>query len=155
MLFDLHHEGSNVGLRATSAAPANHVQWYYPAGTPPSPFHHHQHHHHQPVPFYGYVHLWMDLYRRYLMYKTCFVSSVLYSHILWGPYNMHIFHKWDSYCCELDFVWNNLYVHFRNGQSLMLWFPWLPYFQVLSFIHCYWYQLQPCKWILYNWIWTT
>ncbi|XP_050250231.1 probable RNA-binding protein ARP1 isoform X2 [Quercus robur] len=47
-------QGSNVGLRATSAAPANHVQWYYPAGTPPSPFHHHQHHHHQPVPFYGY-----------------------------------------------------------------------------------------------------
>ncbi|KAL4621359.1 hypothetical protein ACB092_06G221800 [Castanea dentata] len=47
-------QGSNVGPRATSAAPANHVQWYYPAGTPPSPFHHHQHHHHQPVPFYGY-----------------------------------------------------------------------------------------------------
>lgn len=60
MLLDLHHEGSNVGPRAMSAAPANHVQWYYPAGTPPSPFHHHQHHHHQPIPFYGYVHLWMD-----------------------------------------------------------------------------------------------
>ncbi|GMI80630.1 ABA-regulated RNA-binding protein 1 [Hibiscus trionum] len=46
-------QGSNVGPRATSAAPANHVQWYYPAvGTPASPFHHH--HHHQAVPFYGY-----------------------------------------------------------------------------------------------------
>ena len=63
----------------------------------------------------------------------------LYSHILWGPYDMHIFHKWDSFYCELDFMWNNLYIHFRNEQSLMLWFPWLPYFQVLSYIHCYWY----------------
>ncbi|KAL4386317.1 hypothetical protein GQ457_09G028880 [Hibiscus cannabinus] len=45
-------QGSNGGPRATSAAPANHVQWYYPAvGTPASPFHHH---HHQAVPFYGY-----------------------------------------------------------------------------------------------------
>ncbi|KAI9157412.1 hypothetical protein LWI28_022164 [Acer negundo] len=50
--------GSNVGPRSTSAAPpANHVQWYYPAGTHATPFHHHQqqhHHHHQAVPFYGY-----------------------------------------------------------------------------------------------------
>ncbi|GMI87013.1 ABA-regulated RNA-binding protein 1 [Hibiscus trionum] len=45
-------QGSNVGPRATSAAPANHVPWYYPAvGTPASPFHHQ---HHQAVPFYGY-----------------------------------------------------------------------------------------------------
>ncbi|OMO71605.1 hypothetical protein CCACVL1_18139 [Corchorus capsularis] len=44
-------QGSNVGPRATSAAPANHVQWYYPAGTPATPFHHQ---HHQAVPFYGY-----------------------------------------------------------------------------------------------------
>ncbi|MBA0813726.1 hypothetical protein Gohar_027550 [Gossypium harknessii] len=45
-------QGSNVGPRATSAAPANHVHWYYPAvGTPASPFHHQ---HHQAVPFYGY-----------------------------------------------------------------------------------------------------
>ncbi|EOY18527.1 RNA-binding family protein isoform 3 [Theobroma cacao] len=44
-------QGSNVGPRAASAAPANPVQWYYPAGTPASPFHHQ---HHQAVPFYGY-----------------------------------------------------------------------------------------------------
>ncbi|XP_039067345.1 probable RNA-binding protein ARP1 isoform X1 [Hibiscus syriacus] len=43
-------QGSNVGPRATSAAPANHLQWYYPAvGTPASHFHHHQ-----AVPFYSY-----------------------------------------------------------------------------------------------------
>ncbi|KAK1571052.1 hypothetical protein Q3G72_011189 [Acer saccharum] len=52
-------QGSNVGPRSTSAAPpANHVQWYYPAGTHATPFHHQQqqqhHHHHQAVPFYGY-----------------------------------------------------------------------------------------------------
>ncbi|XVF75486.1 hypothetical protein PTKIN_Ptkin13bG0191700 [Pterospermum kingtungense] len=42
-------QGSNVGPRATSAAvPVNHVQWYYPAGTPASPYPH------QAVPFYGY-----------------------------------------------------------------------------------------------------
>ncbi|KAA8539363.1 hypothetical protein F0562_026055 [Nyssa sinensis] len=44
-------QGSNVGPRSASPAPASHVQWYYPAGTPASPFHHQ---HHQPVPFYGY-----------------------------------------------------------------------------------------------------
>ncbi|KAI5648791.1 hypothetical protein M9H77_34796 [Catharanthus roseus] len=50
-------QGNNVGPRATSAAPANHVQWYYPAGPPAaaaaaaSPFHHQ---HHQAVPFYGF-----------------------------------------------------------------------------------------------------
>ncbi|XP_031283024.1 probable RNA-binding protein ARP1, partial [Pistacia vera] len=49
--FDVNHEGSNVGPRSTSAAPANHVQWYYPPGTPTAPFHHQ---HQQPVPFYGY-----------------------------------------------------------------------------------------------------
>lgn len=51
---NVHDEGSNGGPRPTSAAPANQMQWYYPAaaGTPPSPFHHQ---HHQPVPFYGYV----------------------------------------------------------------------------------------------------
>ncbi|VVA12313.1 PREDICTED: RNA-binding [Prunus dulcis] len=46
--------GSNGGgARSMSPAPANHVQWYYPApaGTPATPFHHQ---HHQPVPFYGY-----------------------------------------------------------------------------------------------------
>ncbi|XVF83308.1 hypothetical protein PTKIN_Ptkin16aG0476400 [Pterospermum kingtungense] len=47
----LPQQGSNVGPRATSAAPANHVQWYYPAGTPSSAF---PHQHHQAVPFYGY-----------------------------------------------------------------------------------------------------
>ncbi|KAK3015375.1 hypothetical protein RJ639_005876 [Escallonia herrerae] len=42
----------NVGPRsAAPPAPATHVQWYYPAGTPASPFHHQ---HHQAVPFYGY-----------------------------------------------------------------------------------------------------
>ncbi|KAL5569238.1 hypothetical protein UlMin_025813 [Ulmus minor] len=45
-------QGSNVGPRSISPAPANHVQWYYPTGTPAaSPFHHQQHH---AVPFYGY-----------------------------------------------------------------------------------------------------
>ncbi|KAM1182759.1 hypothetical protein ACFX14_001132 [Malus domestica] len=47
--------GSNGGgARSMSPAPANHVQWYYPAptGTPTTtPFHHQ---HHQAVPFYGY-----------------------------------------------------------------------------------------------------
>ncbi|XP_038891950.1 probable RNA-binding protein ARP1 isoform X2 [Benincasa hispida] len=46
--------GSNGGgPRTTSATatPGNHVQWYYPAGTHPTPFHHQPH---QPVPFYGY-----------------------------------------------------------------------------------------------------
>ncbi|GMP22763.1 hypothetical protein CsSME_00000638 [Camellia sinensis var. sinensis] len=47
---------SNVGPRSVSPAPGSHVQWYYPAGTPPSPFHHHQQiQHHQAVPFYGYT----------------------------------------------------------------------------------------------------
>lgn len=41
-------QGSNVGPRATLAAPANHMQWYYPAGTTPPSFHH------QTIPFYGY-----------------------------------------------------------------------------------------------------
>ncbi|KAL4281278.1 hypothetical protein GQ457_03G027520 [Hibiscus cannabinus] len=42
-------QGSKVGPRATSVAPANHVQWYYPAGTPaPAPAFH------QAVPFYGF-----------------------------------------------------------------------------------------------------
>ncbi|KAG2729997.1 hypothetical protein I3843_01G268800 [Carya illinoinensis] len=41
-------QGSNGGARPATGAPANQVQWYYPAGTPPSPFHH------QPLPFYGY-----------------------------------------------------------------------------------------------------
>ncbi|XP_024029303.1 probable RNA-binding protein ARP1 [Morus notabilis] len=44
-------QGSNVGPRSMSPAPANHVQWYYPAGTPAAPFHHQQHH---AVPYYGY-----------------------------------------------------------------------------------------------------
>ncbi|CAL5365691.1 unnamed protein product [Camellia sinensis] len=49
-------QGSNVGPRSLSPAPGSHVQWYYPAGTPPSPFHHHQQiQHHQAVPFYGYT----------------------------------------------------------------------------------------------------
>lgn len=46
-------QGSNGGPRSTSSVPANHVQWYYPAGTPASAYHHH-HQHHQAVPFYGY-----------------------------------------------------------------------------------------------------
>ncbi|GLT70082.1 hypothetical protein SLA2020_421820 [Shorea laevis] len=46
-------QGSNVGTRSMSPAPAGQIQWYYPAGTPAAPFHH-QHHHHQPIPFYGY-----------------------------------------------------------------------------------------------------
>ncbi|KAJ6900551.1 RNA-binding protein ARP1 isoform X1 [Populus alba x Populus x berolinensis] len=43
----------NAGPRSTPAPPANHVQWYYPAGSAAaaSPFHHQ---HHQAVPFYGY-----------------------------------------------------------------------------------------------------
>ncbi|XP_038992035.1 probable RNA-binding protein ARP1 [Hibiscus syriacus] len=50
-------QGSNVGLRAMSAAPVNHVQWYYPeVGTPTSHFHHQQQRqlHHQVVSYYGY-----------------------------------------------------------------------------------------------------
>ncbi|KAG2723577.1 hypothetical protein I3760_02G176000 [Carya illinoinensis] len=44
-------QGYNGGA---TPAPANYqVQWYYPAGTPPSPFQHH-HHHRPAVPFYGY-----------------------------------------------------------------------------------------------------
>ncbi|KAL3820097.1 hypothetical protein ACJIZ3_006002 [Penstemon smallii] len=46
-------QGVNVGPRATtSPAPANPVQWYYPAAAPAAratPLHHHQ-----AVPFYGY-----------------------------------------------------------------------------------------------------
>ncbi|XP_006485938.1 probable RNA-binding protein ARP1 isoform X2 [Citrus sinensis] len=57
-------QGSNVGPRSTSSAPANHVQWYYPAGTPATPFHHHQHH--QAVPFYGYS-------------PTCIATDVSYN----------------------------------------------------------------------------
>ncbi|GMI63342.1 ABA-regulated RNA-binding protein 1 [Hibiscus trionum] len=38
---------SKVGPRATSVAPANHVQWYYPTGTSAPVFH-------QAVPFYGF-----------------------------------------------------------------------------------------------------
>ncbi|KDP46154.1 hypothetical protein JCGZ_06665 [Jatropha curcas] len=45
-------QGSNVGPRSTSSAPVNHVQWYYPAGSPAAPFHHQ---HHQAVPYYGYT----------------------------------------------------------------------------------------------------
>ncbi|XP_022855037.1 probable RNA-binding protein ARP1 isoform X2 [Olea europaea var. sylvestris] len=46
-------QGVNVGPRATSTAPANHVQCYYPAGAPTPPmFYHHQHH--QAFPVYGY-----------------------------------------------------------------------------------------------------
>ncbi|TYH73480.1 hypothetical protein ES332_D05G332700v1 [Gossypium tomentosum] len=44
----IDNEGSNVGPRATPVAPANQVQWYYPAGASAPPFHH------QAVPFYGY-----------------------------------------------------------------------------------------------------
>ncbi|XP_024462447.1 probable RNA-binding protein ARP1 isoform X3 [Populus trichocarpa] len=47
-------QGPNIiaGPRSTPAPPANHVQWYYPAGSAAaSPFHHQ---HHQAVPFYGY-----------------------------------------------------------------------------------------------------
>ncbi|XP_038691506.1 probable RNA-binding protein ARP1 isoform X2 [Tripterygium wilfordii] len=47
-------EGSNGGPRSASPAPANQVHWYYPAGTPASPFYHHQHQHHHALPFYGY-----------------------------------------------------------------------------------------------------
>ncbi|PON64334.1 Splicing factor-like protein [Trema orientale] len=49
-------QGSNVGPRSMSPAPpANHVQWYYPAGTPAAtPFHHQHQHHHHAVPYYGY-----------------------------------------------------------------------------------------------------
>ncbi|KAK6933306.1 RNA recognition motif domain, partial [Dillenia turbinata] len=49
----LQPQGSNAMPRSTAAAPASHVQWYYPAATTPaSPFHHQ---HHQAVPFYGYL----------------------------------------------------------------------------------------------------
>jgi len=52
-VIKFNHEGPNIiaGPRSTPAAPANHVQWYYPAGSAAaSPFHHQ---HHQAVPFYG------------------------------------------------------------------------------------------------------
>ncbi|KAG8645203.1 probable RNA-binding protein ARP1 isoform X2 [Manihot esculenta] len=45
-------QGSKVGPRSASSALANHAQWYYPAGSPASPFHHQQH---QAIPFYGYT----------------------------------------------------------------------------------------------------
>lgn len=60
---------------APAPAPANHVQWYYPAGTPAAasvPFHHQ---HHQAVPFYGYVYYTLffnvhhDFFWVYLIYK--------------------------------------------------------------------------------------
>ncbi|KAJ8766081.1 hypothetical protein K2173_020597 [Erythroxylum novogranatense] len=44
-------QASTVRPSSTLQAPANHVQWYYPAGSPAQPFHH-QHHH--AVPVYGY-----------------------------------------------------------------------------------------------------
>ncbi|CAI9091001.1 OLC1v1025915C1 [Oldenlandia corymbosa var. corymbosa] len=48
-----------VGPRVpNTAAPASHVQWYYPAGAPApapaAPFPHHHHQHHQAIPFFGY-----------------------------------------------------------------------------------------------------
>ncbi|KAJ1390596.1 RNA-binding domain superfamily [Sesbania bispinosa] len=47
-------EGSNGGgpKNNASRAPVNHVQWYYPVGTPASPFHHPHAH---ALPFYGYA----------------------------------------------------------------------------------------------------
>ncbi|CAK9155121.1 unnamed protein product [Ilex paraguariensis] len=40
---------TNIGPRSTSnGPPTNQVPWYYPVGTPASPFHH------QAVPYYGY-----------------------------------------------------------------------------------------------------
>lgn len=45
-------QGTNVGQRGYSAAHANHVQWYHPAGNAPASPYHHQHH--QAVPFFGY-----------------------------------------------------------------------------------------------------
>ncbi|KAE9615322.1 hypothetical protein Lal_00048153 [Lupinus albus] len=45
-------EGSNGGGQrnnTSSTQAANHVQWYYPVGTPASPFHH------QTLPYYGYT----------------------------------------------------------------------------------------------------
>lgn len=46
--------GSNVGSRSAASAPPTSVQWYYPAATPPSPFHPHQPHHAIPFHPYGY-----------------------------------------------------------------------------------------------------
>ncbi|KAI4299328.1 hypothetical protein L6164_032797 [Bauhinia variegata] len=45
--------GSNGGPRKVPAAApaANHVPWYFPVGTPASPFHRQ----HQPLPVYGYT----------------------------------------------------------------------------------------------------
>lgn len=51
------------------------MQWYYPAGTPATPFHHHQHH--QAVPFYGYV--------IYINSVPTF-SLVYYSLLGWGVF---------------------------------------------------------------------
>ncbi|KAJ6325380.1 hypothetical protein OIU76_012461 [Salix suchowensis] len=47
-------QGPNIsaGPRSTPAAQANHVQWYYPAGSAAALPYHHQHH--QAVPYYGY-----------------------------------------------------------------------------------------------------
>ncbi|CAI9773923.1 unnamed protein product [Fraxinus pennsylvanica] len=57
-------QGVNVGPRATSTAPANHVQWYHPAGAPtPLPFHHQQHH--QAFPVYGYSPTYIATYMNY------------------------------------------------------------------------------------------
>ncbi|KAI3901673.1 hypothetical protein MKW98_021837 [Papaver atlanticum] len=46
----LSPQGYNVGPRSTSAAPANRIQWYYPAGTPATAYHH-QH----AVPYHSYA----------------------------------------------------------------------------------------------------
>ncbi|KAI3995222.1 hypothetical protein MKX01_032024 [Papaver californicum] len=43
-------QGSHVGPRSTAAAPANRIQWYYPAGNPATPYHH-QH----AVPYHPYA----------------------------------------------------------------------------------------------------
>ncbi|XP_044508083.1 probable RNA-binding protein ARP1 isoform X2 [Mangifera indica] len=74
-------QGSNVGPRSTSAAPPNHVQWYYPA----TQFHHH---HHQPVPFYGYspTYIATDVsYNHKLSYNGASYMNGHYSQVYPGP----------------------------------------------------------------------
>ncbi|KAF9600056.1 hypothetical protein IFM89_002529 [Coptis chinensis] len=77
-------QGCNVGPRSTTpvpvpAAAANQVQWYYPAGTPTTPFHHQP----QAIPYhaYGYspTYITTDIgYNQKLSYSTGYSTGASY-----------------------------------------------------------------------------
>ncbi|KAK9154142.1 hypothetical protein Sjap_001622 [Stephania japonica] len=76
--------GCNVGPRATSAAQANHVQWYYPTGTHASPYHAH---HAVPFHAYGYspAYVTADMgYNQKMGYNGGSYVSGHYSHVYPG-----------------------------------------------------------------------